>query len=90
MLKTFFTRHPASVGETYFQHLGVALSFSFAMMSGGLACLVHAFFPFLFERTGSRRIATLHDRMIVNRDYRSNDPVNRSPLQVVPASDNAA
>ena len=66
-MKHWFTEHPATVGETYWQHLQSALCFSFHMALGCAACLVHAFFPFLFERTGSARIALLHDRMIVNR-----------------------
>jgi hypothetical protein len=28
---------------------------------------VHALLPFLFEKTGSRAITALHDRMVVNR-----------------------
>ena len=40
-----FTQHPASVGETYFQHMGVALSFFGRFCYGAFAALVHAFFP---------------------------------------------
>jgi hypothetical protein len=63
----FFTQHPASVGETYGQHLRAASFFGIRMLVGGLACLVHAFLPFLFERTASRCISQLHQRMVVNR-----------------------
>ena len=62
-----FTRHPACVGETYLQHLGNASTFGIRMLIGGLACLVHALLPFLFERTASHCIAQLHERMVVNR-----------------------
>lgn len=62
-----FTEHPDSVGETYFGHMGQALSFAAAMFGGALACCVHAFLPFLFERTASRYIARLHERMVTNR-----------------------
>ena len=68
MLKTLFTRHPASVDETYIEHTGVALFFSGQMLLGALACLVHAFLPFLFVKTGSRVISGLHERMIVSRN----------------------
>jgi hypothetical protein len=61
------TDHPASVNETYWQHMGVAMSFGARMVLGGLACLVHGLFPFLFTTTGSRTIGTLHDRMVRNR-----------------------
>ena len=62
-----FTDHPATVGETYWQHLASAWGFSWRMMLASLACLVHALLPFLFEKTGSRAIIQLHDRMVVNR-----------------------
>jgi hypothetical protein len=63
-----FTEHPASVGESYFQHMGMSMSFAFKMLAGGCACLVHAFFPFLCVKTGSTQISKLHDRMVLNRD----------------------
>ena len=67
MLPTLFTEHPASVDETYAEHLGVALSFALRMFLGSLACLVHAFLPFLFVKTGSETIAELYERMVANR-----------------------
>ena len=63
-----FTEHPASVGETYGQHFMHASGFGMRMILGGIACLLHGFFPFLFVKTGSKQIATLHGRMVVNRD----------------------
>jgi len=68
MLKRLFTDHPASVNETYIEHTGVALSFSGQMLIGALACCLHAFFPFLFVKTGSKIIDGLHDRMVINRN----------------------
>ncbi|HUJ54035.1 MAG TPA: DUF6356 family protein [Steroidobacteraceae bacterium] len=62
-----FTEHPASVGESYGEHLGRATCFGLRMMLAGIACLVHGVLPFLFERTGSRAIAELNERMVVNR-----------------------
>lgn len=62
-----FTQHPAEVGETYGEHLVHAGGFGLRMVVGGLACMLHAIFPFLFVKTGSQQIATLHDRMLVNR-----------------------
>ena len=66
-ISEIFTRHPATVGETYGQHFRAALGFAARMLIGGLACLVHAVLPFLFVRTGSGIIDELHDRMVVNR-----------------------
>lgn len=73
MLRTLFTEHPASVGETYFEHLGQALRFAGRMFVGSLACLVHAFLPFLCVKTGSKCITELHDCMVANRDRRAAD-----------------
>ena len=67
MRRLSFTEHPASVGENYFQHLGRASGFAVSMISGGIACFVHAFLPFLFTHTGSGIIATLHTRMVTSR-----------------------
>jgi hypothetical protein len=58
-----FTEHPASVGESYGEHMGQAVCFGTRMVFAGLACLVHGVLPFLFVRTGSRTIAELNDRM---------------------------
>jgi Family of unknown function (DUF6356) len=66
-LKRAFTEHPASVGETYSEHLVEAVCFGTRMMLAGIACLVHGALPFLFVRTGSRAIANLNERMITNR-----------------------
>lgn len=70
-LRTLFTAHPASVGETYLEHMGVAFSFAAAMVGAGLACFVHGLLPFLFTSTGSRTIAALHERMVVSRRRQS-------------------
>ncbi|MFQ5974207.1 MAG: DUF6356 family protein, partial [Alphaproteobacteria bacterium] len=65
---------PASVGENYLEHLWAALSFAILMLAGGCACTVHALLPFAFQRTGSGIIASLHDRMVVNRQRSGNNP----------------
>lgn len=75
----FFTQHPASVGETYLQHLRAAAAFGVRMWVGGTACLVHAFFPFLCVRTGSDCVASLYSRMIVRRGESSDRTQSRSP-----------
>jgi hypothetical protein len=48
-----FTAHPHSVGETYPEHLRFAFAYGWRMTLGGIAALLHAFFPFLFEKTAS-------------------------------------
>lgn len=66
-MKTLFTNHPNSVNETYGQHMTMSASFGVAMLCGAFAAMVHAVFPFLFEKTGSAIITRLHDRMVTNR-----------------------
>ena len=63
-----FLQHPSEVGETYRQHLVHAGGFGLRMIGGGLACILHGIFPFLFVKTGSQQVASLHDRMLVNRN----------------------
>jgi hypothetical protein len=59
-----FTQHPRTVGESYWQHMGVALWFAGTMLLGAAASLVHAVFPFLCTRTGSGIVRRLHDRVV--------------------------
>jgi Family of unknown function (DUF6356) len=72
-----FNEHPASVGETYTEHLAHAGGFGLRMIGAGIACLVHALLPFLFARTGSLAITELNDRMVVNR--RRSAPLASTP-----------
>jgi len=37
MFKKLFVEHPESVGESYFEHLGVAFSFGFQMLGAAFA-----------------------------------------------------
>lgn len=74
MIKALFTEHPASVGESYGEHLVTASGFSARMFLGGIACLLHALLPFLFVNTGSRVITELHDRMVANRARQAAPP----------------
>lgn len=62
-----FTDHPATVGETYLEHLRTALGFSFTMIRSAVCCAIHAFLPFLFTKTGSTAIEDLHRRMVRQR-----------------------
>jgi hypothetical protein len=62
-----FTDHPASVDETYFQHMGAAFGFGASMMAGALACFVHGLFPWLCLSRGSDTVRTLHRRMVTHR-----------------------
>jgi hypothetical protein len=63
MFDRLFLKHPRSIGETYFQHAGVALSVSGWCFLAACAALVHAAVPALFQRTGSRIIIRLNARV---------------------------
>ena len=67
MLRRMFVDHPESVGESYGEHLLVALGFGVTMVTAGLACIVHALVPGLFVKTGSTAITGLYDRMVQHR-----------------------
>jgi hypothetical protein len=66
-VRCLFTQHPASVGETYPEHFVHAACFGASMLFGALACFVHAAIPGVCTTTGSRSIARLYHRMVVNR-----------------------
>ena len=63
ILDRTFLEHPRSLGEGYWQHQQRALGFGTQMIAGGIACLVHAAIPALFERTASTTIIRLIERM---------------------------
>lgn len=64
MMKKIFTEHPHSIGESYSQHFKAAFSFGFNMLLGGMACVIHAFFPNFFEKTGSNILLKMTQQFI--------------------------
>lgn len=62
MLARIFLDHPGTVNETYLQHWLFATRFSLRLLVAGLAALVHAFIPSLFEKTASTIITELYHR----------------------------
>ena len=59
--------HPATVGESYLQHMGSANYFGSRMILAGLACLLHGVLPFVFTKTGSQTIELLYQHMVTRR-----------------------
>ena len=76
-----WSQHLDDVNETYFDHMGNALSFAGHMLTGAIACTIHAFAPGLFESTGSSRIAYLHERMVVMRGKKSGNSADSSKFE---------
>lgn len=62
-LDRYFLSHPRSVDESYVEHAGVAFRFAFRLLGAGLAALVHACIPCLFEKTASSMIKTMHSEI---------------------------
>ena len=62
-IAAIFLDHPATVNETYFQHMRFAFSFAFWLGAAALAALFHAIIPALCETTASRILKRLHARI---------------------------
>jgi hypothetical protein len=71
MRSNIFLDHPTAIGETYGEHMRVALGFSGALFLASLACLVHAFAPFLCTKTASSAVRRLNDRLSSARRRRA-------------------
>ncbi|WP_343312700.1 DUF6356 family protein [Brucella sp. BE17] len=61
-ISRLFTEHPASVDETYFEHMLFAGRFSLKLFLAAFAALIHAILPFLFEKTASGMVRELYER----------------------------
>ena len=73
-----FTKHPASVDETYLQHLAFACMFGCRMLAGGVACCIHGLLPFLFTSTGSSIVLDLHALLMRKRSAKLSKAPGRS------------
>ncbi|WP_313803217.1 DUF6356 family protein [Sphingobium sp.] len=67
MFRKIFLDHPASVYESYFDHMRSTFGFSWTLASAALACFIHGLLPFLHQQTASNRVKRLHDRIVVHR-----------------------
>ena len=63
-----FMKHPDAVGETYIEHMGNALKFSFTFLQLAVIAYIHAFLPMLFTNTGSDKVRELNELMLKRRD----------------------
>ena len=54
-----FVEHPATVDETYLEHLRFAGGTGLTLVGAGLAAIAHGLFPRLFESTASTTILKL-------------------------------
>ena len=58
-----FTKHPHSVGESYFKHLRTAFKYSLILIGLSAITFVHGLLPFLFETTTSSKIKQMSEEM---------------------------
>jgi hypothetical protein len=70
-----FTDHPATVNETYLQHMAMAFAFGGRMLLGALACFVHGLLPWVCLSRGSDTVRSLHRRMVTHRVAQTPDVV---------------
>jgi len=63
IINRVFLDHPATVEESYFEHMRFALGFAYWLSVAGLAALVHAVIPALCETTASRILQRLVAKM---------------------------
>jgi hypothetical protein len=61
--RRIFVEHPQSVDESYFEHMRFAGWFASRLLCAGLAALIHALVPCLFEKTAGRMIHDMHVRL---------------------------
>lgn len=66
-MRSLFTTHPNSVGDTYVEHMGMASRFGFKLLLASLACFIHGLLPFLCVTTGSSTIRALYGEMVTHR-----------------------
>jgi len=69
-LHRLFLSHPEAVDESYGEHLVFAFGFAARLFGAGLAALIHAVIPCLFETTASRMIREMHQR-IASRGHKA-------------------
>jgi hypothetical protein len=58
--RRWYARHLADVGESYVAHARFALCIAARCVWTAVLLCVHAFFPFLLERSGSAALQRIH------------------------------
>lgn len=83
MFRRLFLDHPASVGESYGEHFGVASRFGVTLIGAGLGCLVHAVLPAAFKTTGSRTVLRLNKQIVEKRAAAAADELQLRTVEYV-------
>ncbi len=69
LFNRIFVAHPKSVGESYLQHMAFAGWFASRLLFAGMAALIHAGIPSLFEATAGNLIKQMHARLTNRHDH---------------------
>jgi hypothetical protein len=83
MIHRIFLAHPHTVGESYWEHLGVASRFGVEMLIGGSKAMVHAVFPNLCKTSASDTIRKLHTIMVEKRGAKRDATVEMLSIEWV-------
>ena len=67
IVQRIFLNHPERVGESYFEHMLFALTFSGRLFKASAAAFMHAFVPALCETTASQAIMDMHAEIAARR-----------------------
>ena len=62
-MKNPFTKHPHSVGETYFEHMWNALRYSMTLEWLSFCVFIHAIFPFWCEFSASDGVKKINKEL---------------------------
>ena len=63
MINKVFLSHPATVEESYFEHMIFAGRFGLTLLVAAGAALIHAVIPMLFEKTAGNLIRQMYYRI---------------------------
>jgi len=83
MIRRVFLSHPETVGETYWEHFGVASRFGRELIAGGCKAMIHAVFPNAYETAGSDTIRKLHTIMVEKRGAKRDATVEMMSVEWV-------
>ena len=58
-----FTKHPKSLGLTYWEHMKGSLGYSYSLFSGSIKASIHAVFPFFYETSTTDVVKKIQEDM---------------------------
>lgn len=67
MIRRLMIDHPASVGESYFEHMRASLTVAARLAAAAAGCVVHAIVPGWCTTAGSNAILKLHSEIYPRR-----------------------